>query len=393
MSTRRLADGVGVPRLDLARDERADALRPRHEREAVAAAPARELDGAVAEQPARPCLAHLQAVDGRERHGLQRAVERAADDDQLRLGDGETPCAPTPTAAAAGAPGRPPRRRRPPRGQASSPRQRIPSRPTIETDDREPSQSRARAEEGAGEHGAVGPRAHEDVLVRGRRGRTASMPGGSAAGAGPATHARCRPTVHTPTVEAPAPPAPACAGTCGVRLRVGSAHARGAVDRRRRPLLLGGCTQHAAAIGYRVLFSLAPLAIVLVSIVGLVLQDDEVRRRTSSTRSSTSSPSPPTAGGEDAVTAVASAGLVLGARGPRRLRVDGVRDDGLRAGRPREYHERRAAGRPPAASSSTCCWWAGVLVGSGSSSAPLDFLRAGGPAVPQWLDVEASRTS
>ena len=36
--------------------------------------------------------------------------------------------------------------------------------------------------------------------------------------------------------------------------------------------------QHAAAIAYRVLFSLAPLAIVLVSVFGLVLQNDEVRR-------------------------------------------------------------------------------------------------------------------
>ena len=35
--------------------------------------------------------------------------------------------------------------------------------------------------------------------------------------------------------------------------------------------------QHAAAIAYRVLFSLAPLAIVLVSIVGIVLQDDSRR--------------------------------------------------------------------------------------------------------------------
>lgn len=38
-------------------------------------------------------------------------------------------------------------------------------------------------------------------------------------------------------------------------------------------------TQHAAGIAYRVLFSLAPLAIVLVSIFGLVLQDDELRER------------------------------------------------------------------------------------------------------------------
>jgi membrane protein len=39
-----------------------------------------------------------------------------------------------------------------------------------------------------------------------------------------------------------------------------------------------GCPQHAAAIAYRVLFSIAPLAIVLVSIFGLVLRDDSIRR-------------------------------------------------------------------------------------------------------------------
>jgi membrane protein len=38
-----------------------------------------------------------------------------------------------------------------------------------------------------------------------------------------------------------------------------------------------GCQQHAAGIAYRVLFSFAPLAIVLLSIFGLVLQDDSVR--------------------------------------------------------------------------------------------------------------------
>jgi membrane protein len=38
------------------------------------------------------------------------------------------------------------------------------------------------------------------------------------------------------------------------------------------------CSQQAAGIAYRVLFSIAPLAIVLVSIFGLVLQDDSVRR-------------------------------------------------------------------------------------------------------------------
>lgn len=37
------------------------------------------------------------------------------------------------------------------------------------------------------------------------------------------------------------------------------------------------CSQQAAGIAYRVLFSIAPLAIVLVSIFGLVLQDDSIR--------------------------------------------------------------------------------------------------------------------
>jgi len=39
------------------------------------------------------------------------------------------------------------------------------------------------------------------------------------------------------------------------------------------------CTQYAAAISYRVLFSLFPLTIFLVSIFGLVLQDDELRQK------------------------------------------------------------------------------------------------------------------
>lgn len=39
------------------------------------------------------------------------------------------------------------------------------------------------------------------------------------------------------------------------------------------------CPQYAAAIAYRVLFSLFPLTILLVSIFGLVLQDDELRTR------------------------------------------------------------------------------------------------------------------
>ena len=40
---------------------------------------------------------------------------------------------------------------------------------------------------------------------------------------------------------------------------------------------LDRCPQHSAAIAYRVLFSIAPLAIVLVSIFGLVLQNEAVR--------------------------------------------------------------------------------------------------------------------
>ena len=38
------------------------------------------------------------------------------------------------------------------------------------------------------------------------------------------------------------------------------------------------CTQYAASIAYRVLFSLFPLTIFLVSIFGLILQDDELRQ-------------------------------------------------------------------------------------------------------------------
>ena len=47
----------------------------------------------------------------------------------------------------------------------------------------------------------------------------------------------------------------------------------GAVER----FFADGCPQQAAAIAYRVLFSSAPLAIVLVSIFGLVLQNDSFR--------------------------------------------------------------------------------------------------------------------
>jgi membrane protein len=44
-----------------------------------------------------------------------------------------------------------------------------------------------------------------------------------------------------------------------------------------------GCSQQAAGIAYRLLFSIAPLAIVLVSIFGLVLQNDEFRENVTDT--------------------------------------------------------------------------------------------------------------
>jgi membrane protein len=75
------------------------------------------------------------------------------------------------------------------------------------------------------------------------------------------------------------------------------------------------CPQSAAGIAYRVLFSIAPLAIVLVSIFGLVLQNDSVRRDVVNTIVAALPVS--VAGGndvEDAITAIAtpasSAGLV-----------------------------------------------------------------------------------
>jgi membrane protein len=67
------------------------------------------------------------------------------------------------------------------------------------------------------------------------------------------------------------PPTPRPVGPIGRLVGVaGSAGSR---------FFAAGCTQHAAGIAYRVLFSLAPLAIVLVSVFGLVLQDDDVREQ------------------------------------------------------------------------------------------------------------------
>jgi membrane protein len=51
----------------------------------------------------------------------------------------------------------------------------------------------------------------------------------------------------------------------------------GVIPAATRRFFVDQCTQQAAGIAYRVLFSIAPLAIVLVSIFGLILQDESVR--------------------------------------------------------------------------------------------------------------------
>ena len=67
------------------------------------------------------------------------------------------------------------------------------------------------------------------------------------------------------------------------------------------------CTQQAAGIAYRVLFSIAPLAIVLVSIFGLVLQDDSVRENVVNTIVDWLPVSPSgTKDVEDAITSIAT---------------------------------------------------------------------------------------
>jgi membrane protein len=65
-------------------------------------------------------------------------------------------------------------------------------------------------------------------------------------------------------------------------LRVPGDLARGvasALPRAIEDLFRDRCTQYAASIAYRVLFSLFPLTIFLVSIFGLLLQDDDLRQR------------------------------------------------------------------------------------------------------------------
>jgi membrane protein len=73
------------------------------------------------------------------------------------------------------------------------------------------------------------------------------------------------------------------------------------------------CPQQAAGIAYRVLFSIAPLAIVLVSVFGLILQDDDVR---DNVVDSIVDALPVSAAGrqdvEDAITAIATPASAIG---------------------------------------------------------------------------------
>ena len=73
------------------------------------------------------------------------------------------------------------------------------------------------------------------------------------------------------------------------------------------------CPQHAAGIAYRVLFSIAPLAIVLVSIFGLVLQNDSVRHDVVTTIVDALPVSPAgRADVENAITAIATPASAVG---------------------------------------------------------------------------------
>jgi len=76
-------------------------------------------------------------------------------------------------------------------------------------------------------------------------------------------------SAHTPA----SPPADAAGGVRGSVKKLAWV-AVGSV----RQYFTDECPQQAAAIAYRVLFSTAPLAIVLVSVFGLILQDDSLRR-------------------------------------------------------------------------------------------------------------------
>src|SRR5262245_52151686 len=75
-----------------------------------------------------------------------------------------------------------------------------------------------------------------------------------------------------PTDTPAAPPSPAVRRPGAVARKVGHV-----IPEAVKGFVEDQCPQQAAGIAYRVLFSIAPLAIVLVSIFGLVLQDDSIR--------------------------------------------------------------------------------------------------------------------
>ena len=89
------------------------------------------------------------------------------------------------------------------------------------------------------------------------------------------------------------------------------------------------CSQHAAGIAYRVLFSLVPLSIVLVAIFGLVLRNDGLRNDVINEIVDTLPLSD--SGGADVTRRDRKAGLAgdrVRDRQPARLRVGCDRDDG-----------------------------------------------------------------
>ena len=194
----------------------------------------------------------------------------------------------------------------------------------------------------------MGPRAHEDVLVRGQQGAY-RVHGGPFGGGPPESCHPCTPPPERPHSDRggrprrqhrPAPPPAAAAG-------VGHARVRRAVGRG-RPLLLRPL--HAARRGHRLPRPL--LARAARDRAGLDRRHGAAGRRGARGRRGRDRRPPPRlrrrpAAGRGRRHRRRLADLVPGARRPRRLRLDGVRDDGLRPRRARERHERRApAGRP-----------------------------------------------
>ena len=117
------------------------------------------------------------------------------------------------------------------------------------------------------------------------------------------------------------------------------------------------CPQHAAGIAYRVLFSIVPLAIVLVSIFGVILGNEAVHDAVVDTIVGAL---PSTAASRedvaDAITGIATPSGAVGLVTLVAVRMGGDRDDGLDPGGPRGRDPREAdasdgarqAGRPGA---------------------------------------------